>query len=121
MTQRTIKFRAWDEERKFMDYFDLWHIGTGDDIVHCPLMQFTGLLDKNGKEIFEGDILQYPNETMKPVIRYGEYSLGSYETYEEGVGFYLELDGTQYRSLTTEHGKRLKIIGNIYENKDLLK
>src|SRR4051812_17759551 len=65
---RTIKFRAWDKaNNKFHYDFDLtsqfdgrisWNYET-TELTDIELMQFTGLLDKNGKEIYEGDILKH--------------------------------------------------------------
>ena len=74
-----------------------------DDV---ELMQFTGLLDKNGKEVFEGDIIKlYPNR-----VRVIEYS--------EPNGCYMER-GTSLNQLHSS--SEFEIIGNIYENPKLIK
>jgi uncharacterized phage protein (TIGR01671 family) len=65
MTNRVIKFRVWNTFEKEMQYGDdgfshptckLLQSAYG---VAFPIMQFTGLLDKNGKEIYEGDVVGY--------------------------------------------------------------
>lgn len=57
---REIKFRAWDKEGKFMtDPFSLGSVNAGDGYDHeWEVLQFTGLNDRTGQEIYEGDILR---------------------------------------------------------------
>lgn len=87
---------------------------NGEDVV---LMQSTGLFDKNGKEIFEGDIVQFEDYYMEsdlPYINNGivEWSQGRFNiTNRCSVDMEDLLDG-EFLDLTT--------IGNIYDNKELL-
>lgn len=129
---RPIKFRAWDaiEERMWFPFA----ISCGDepcgifmgvilmrDHQSDLLMQFTGLLDKNGKAIYEGDILTI--DERKSIVRFG---IGSYDSgVYHFAGFYLEsINGEQEENTwwvdEEQKGRRL-VIGNIHEHPALLK
>ena len=119
---RDIKFRAWDKEGKVMvDWF--WLSSEGDlyetpvivyDTPHLELernddlvaMQYTGKKDINGVEIYEGDILQNEHH-----FRYQVVFKGDCWRCES-----LKNSGFKNRFI----GRDLKVIGNIYQNKDLL-
>jgi hypothetical protein len=85
-----------------------------DYITACPdeieLMQTTGLKDKNGKEIFEGDILTSQNYPVKGVVEF-RTDLGLWVHYLKGYNYFEYLGNVA--------GSK-EIIGNIYENPDLL-
>lgn len=108
---RTIKFRAWDNSHSEMiDYSEVrsnfgWYLDD-DDIT---LMQFTGLLDKNGKEIYEGDILGYWGKAA--------WLVG----FVEGRFCFIYEDGRKAFGLTKSSLQGKEIIGNIYQNPELLK
>ena len=97
---RDIKFRAWDKNRG-MIISELDFTGT----YQGEIMQYTGLKDKNGKEIYEGDICKHQNPSES---NYVEYRLGVWCLMPHGL--YL-------------HGEDMmvEVIGNIYENPELLK
>jgi len=102
---REIKFRAWDKDIKKMlevnfyqyIFFQYLHYTYPQDNT---LMQFTGLFDKEGKEIYEGDI----------VIEGYKGKYGTYEVKWNVKGF----------NLGSEDGDEYEVIGNIYENPELL-
>ena len=82
------------------------------------LMQSTGLLDKNGKEIFEGDIIRY-NIDVVDIKRHP--TLGFYTVLDGREGFFgdgMSID--DFEEDAKEFSKTAEIIGNIYENPELL-
>ena len=120
------KFRAWlKKEQKMDNYID--HISWLEDELYCigdgitymvsaedlVLMQSTGLFDRNGKEIFEGDILDYRGR--KALVRWhGSYASFIYRFVDE-----LQKRNTEWKPLYLAYMK-CEIIGNIYENPELL-
>ena len=123
---REIKFRVWDKDRnKFSNELLITTDGKIFSIADeyqekFEINQYTGLKDKNGKEIYEGDILEfsrkniYNNElTVKSV-----YSV----VFENGVFYHKkELFQKTDMPLGWFDFKIIEIIGNIYENSELLK
>lgn len=117
---REIKFRFYDPFNEYMDYskslpdfFERYNQTIKGDNRLSELMQYTNLKDRTGKEIYEGDIIQYSNSKVKKSV--------------------IWWDGAWYfkRKSKRDHKKRLnnkflwfmkpEIIGNIYENPNLLK
>lgn len=125
---REIKFRAWDKEKKKMivepplrNSYGKWIVEYEDVIKeNIELMQFTGLLDKNGKEIYEGDVLsptrehkfKQPPIGLKCVVVWDEHYL-TFSNLKDNVG-----DGEYLLCESTK--KHWEVIGNIYENPELL-
>jgi uncharacterized phage protein (TIGR01671 family) len=132
--KREIKFRAWDKKKKKwvqlndetrigfylsqeQDKIEVYILRLGFDYKNLVLMQYTGLKDKNGKEIYEGDVL-----ANREVHGDSFYCLVEYQL----DGFY----GTTYPSrnhsmplhtiMTYEGAEYNEIIGNIYENPNLI-
>lgn len=85
MANREIKFRAWNTEtNKMSKSFEMGHVVSFTDekglgqIMSCftpglELMQYTGLKDKNGKEIYEGDYLKFTSSKVKVVFDQGGF------------------------------------------------
>ena len=118
---RQIKFRAWSEEKMyyghgiFTDQNDKVWLIVDDNIfppqayIKGKLMQFTGLLDENGKEIYEGDIVIFARPTDWNNNPAWEM------TFFEG-----SFVGKREDKYYLFGNKEVKIIGNIYENPELL-
>ena len=133
---RIIKFRAWhtDDEEMYPVLSVNYEDGTceveGDDlgltwrdevrnVPECILMQFTGLHDKNGKEIYEGDIIHCEDAmaTVDMIFRSHEQKV---ITFEDGAFRY---DGITLGDMTDRNGEEnytFEVIGNIYEHERLL-
>ena len=144
---REIKFRAWDKELKEMFYPSsiswknkiMWVCGSHGknkleyeiEKPRTELMQFTGLLDKNGKEIYEGDIVikkgyiwfdeDEPNYCGTVEWIYSQWQIIAHcinpkkQGISDGINEGINDEGI-------DEGKRSdwEIIGNIYENPELL-
>ena len=110
---RIIKFRAWDIKwKKFRDGNQCFAIGRlGESAIKADfiLMQSTGLKDKFGKEIYEGDLLlDEMNQEIHKII-FDEYEARFEAIFGSGLKRHIP------------DVKIMKIIGNIYENPELLK
>jgi uncharacterized phage protein (TIGR01671 family) len=122
---RQIKFRAWDESRKKMysgdpKWVDFKIESSGEltasnynpkhELQMLPVMQFTGLKDANGVEICEGDICVWYINNLE---RLGE-------VYYHDQSFEMRSPSLGYIGWDANRGE-VKVIGNIYQNLELLK
>jgi uncharacterized phage protein (TIGR01671 family) len=123
---REIKFRAWDKKLKKWvnsDAISITLSGTPmapdetwmeHNLADLALMQFTGLHDKNGKEIWEGDIIRILEDT------YWLYIGDICEVeWDECGGWYPFADN--YDAMIYPYGYNVEVIGNVHENAELLK
>lgn len=85
------------------------------DIGDCYIEFFTGVLDKNGKEIYSGDIIRDSSSVYQ--VLFGQYQDGL--SQQVGIGFYLEQTNGFFQPLCQNN--KFTILGNIHENSELLK
>ena len=126
---RPIKFRGKDR------YGEIWHYSSlfvneifGHTHICAPSLgymevvpenvgQFTGLYDCDGNEIYEGDIVKWEKDGLMYVVRFWRgMFFASVQECNEGI-----LGGFPLHALTEYEYKKCKIVGNIYDNPELLK
>jgi hypothetical protein len=108
---REIKFRAWDEGLMEYSSTDVFGLDAGDILQRFDndnVMQFTGLYDKNGKEIYEGDIVKLVNKDgIKHITEIkwhnGRYVIDTWMMFADTLVLH-----------------KCEVIGNIYENPELI-
>ena len=120
-TNREIKFRVLNALNN-MVYFSIFHSGIEGGTFKSPIMQFTGLKDTKGKEIYEGDILKFHQSVLwskykGEVFKDTEAVVIWYEGYGLS-GFTLKVTGRPH--LSTLDASNGEVIGNIYENPEIL-
>lgn len=128
---RTIKFRGKSIDGKEWLYGDLVSsadkkrfailVNDKESYDECEVDpetvgQFTGLMDKNGAEIYEGDILKWSNGRSYVVKFWEGMFYASVEECNDGF-----LGGFPLHALTDYEDRRCEIVGNIYDNPELLK
>src|SRR3990167_6677907 len=135
---KELKFRAWDKDEKKMHLIDMIYFrGSSDEIskksgikgdsrrvgfltdsgyqvfYNFELMQYTGLFDRNGKEIYEGDIVQNKSLSMKGEIKMGFNDTAIGKHYGWYIHRYMKIGKDKASSWESPYWE---IIGNIYEN-----
>lgn len=126
------RFRAWDKEFKEMVQVDALVFDeqlikatykngnvVKEDLKNYVLMQSTGLKDKNGKEIFEGDILTTGKRTG--VVK-NHRTLGFYINDARGDNWWFgsDVDLAEFEDFTKDVARKIGILGNIYTNPELV-
>lgn len=146
---RDLRFRAWDKKRNewynennphsliFTDFHvfgecTLLCTPSCDDLQYLEITQFTGLQDKNGKDIYDGDIINYGIFALNDNLKYGDRAWENLpsEVCKDDISTILETQVVDFSIPTLyalkqaiEHNpdvNGVEVIGNIYENPDLI-
>ena len=113
---REIQFRVWDSyNKKMIPTEGGFSLGSADSEMvggpDYPVMQYTGLKDKNGKEVYESDIV---------IGIYNKIGIIQYYALTPRSGFGIQYWDKDSLRWSDEIGLEFEVIGNIYENPELL-
>lgn len=121
---REIKFRAWDKVHKLMYDWDGDYPKFKDELVaddftddDLAIMQYTGLKDRHGKEIYEGDIVRFSNNQIH------DQTTVVCQWLDFRTGFVYKFLTGQYKGQftdMTDTWREYEVIGNIFENPEPL-
>ena len=109
MNKRELKFRAWNNEQKKFEYFELHNITVPDRLLtqdKFPVQQWTGEYDMNRKPIYEGDIIssysaEFINESFEAEIVFMD------------AAFHAKVNEKDYRGVWS--GNDIEVMGNIFQ------
>ena len=109
---REIKFRAWDGKNMLnIDHWTLSMINRHIPESHV-VMQYTGLKDKKGVEIYEGDIVNYKDDHMNPYYIYWDEHHAAFRLHHK--------KWARLSNLIMDFSRYYKVIGNIHQSPELL-
>ena len=104
-----------DEDFYTISYFDFEGYYIEEKVIPETVGQYTGLTDKNGKKIFEGDIIDTPDRLVKVV-----WFAGNAQFDLHFIRYKDDITITNFKGIHMRDLKEYEVIGNIYDNKEIL-
>lgn len=118
---KEIKFRAWDITNVSQPRMEYFNIGEGfSGLNECPIMQYTGLKDKNGKEIYDGDIIKWHEVSLVNAGEDIRINEGQGEIFWSEDFCHFGIKEIPHKlghwTLSKDNLVEYEVIGNVYEN-----
>ena len=120
---REIKFRVWDSSESKMlswedmnSHSDIWNLDYWFEDNNLILMQYTGLKDKNGKECYFNDFVKLKNDDRIYQVVQDDFGIPLFTDFNAGM----DINFSDYFIGMNRRANDFEIIGNIYENSELL-